>query len=62
MEHGVVVGGGGAKTRLEGSPAEDVEGEVGVRLVAEGGVDVSRGEARAETGDPGLELLLEGSK
>lgn len=58
-----MVGGRGvAIAGLKGSPAEDVEGEVGVGLLAEGGIDVSRGEALAKTGDPGLELLLEGSK
>lgn len=44
-----------------GSPAEDVEGEIGIGLGAEGFVDIGRAEAGFELVDPCLELLLERS-
>lgn len=59
VDDGEVGGGVVPVAALLAGPAEEVEGEVGVGLGAEGGHDVGGGEAGAEVGDPGVELLLE---
>lgn len=52
VDDGEVGGGVVAVAALLGGPAEEVEGEVGVGLGAEGGDHVGGGEAWAEVGNP----------
>lgn len=59
FNHGLVGGSVVTVAALLSSPSEDVVGEIRIRLGLEGSDNVGRGEARAEVGYPGIELLLE---